>query len=318
MAQGGRGQRLQRAILPLLIGSLTVFAGTTRLCDFALQPCSRLGRSYCLHWSRYIAPKPSPTGASGSASTDAASVDDSGASPAKGPCQATRRSHARAACRANVRGNEIRTEGAGVTSGLPTLNTLPATEPTSRLLNSTVELGKKVVGQFGSHEFTDTGLASLLGHDTAKSGAFRQRQADLRRFGLIDGRGDKLHASMWAKAASAPGPGELSGALSQTAFRIPLYRSLHDKYKGAVPAEEDFLTTLVDLTGLARSDLMPHVKSLLGLYTDVCRTLGMAPPNPTAPPSHSSEHPAPGSITTGARLEEFHGRLPSRPQRMRL
>ncbi len=26
MAQGGRGQRLQRAILPLLIGSLTVFA----------------------------------------------------------------------------------------------------------------------------------------------------------------------------------------------------------------------------------------------------------------------------------------------------
>ncbi len=175
--------------------------------------------------------------------------------------------------------------------------------PPKMPLSESVEWAKKIVGQFGSHEFSDGALASLLGHDTAKSGSFRQRQADLRRFGIIDGRGDKLHASMSAKTISAPGPGELSGALSQTAFRIPLYRSLHDKYKGAVPTEEDFLTTLVDITGLARSDLMPHVKTLLGLYTDVCRTLGMAPPNPTAPPSRSFEHPAPGSLTTGARFE---------------
>ncbi len=179
--------------------------------------------------------------------------------------------------------------------------------PPKMTLSDAVELGKKVVGQFGSHEFTDTGLASLLGHDTAKSGAFRQRQADLRRFGLIDGRGDKLHASMSAKTISAPGPSELSGALSQTAFRIPLYRSLHDKYKGAVPAEEDFLTTLVDLTGLARSDLMPHVKTLLGLYTDVCRTLGMAPSVSTAPPPRTFGGSVPQPPAGGARFESSAG-----------
>ncbi len=167
-------------------------------------------------------------------------------------------------------------------------------------MSEAVGLAKEIVGQFRSHEFTDSGLASLLHHETAKSGSFRQRQADLRRFGLIDGRGDKLKASSTAQTIYAPGPGELNGALSQVAFRIPLYRTLHEKYKGSIPSEEDFLTTLVDLTGLPRSELMEHVKTLLGLYRDVCGTLSMAPPSSSAPPprptgGYTQPPPASGS-----------------------
>jgi hypothetical protein len=155
--------------------------------------------------------------------------------------------------------------------------------PPKMSMSDAIGLAKQIVGQFRSQEFTDSGLASLLKHETAKSGSFRQRQADLRRFGLIEGRGAKLKASSAAQTIYAPGAGELNGALSQVAFRIPLYRALHDKYKGSIPSEEDFLTTLVDLTGLPRSELMEHVKTLLGLYRDVCGTVGMAPPNPAAP-----------------------------------
>jgi hypothetical protein len=177
------------------------------------------------------------------------------------------------------------------------------TMPPKMSMSEAISLAKQIVGQFRSQEFSDSGLASLLKHETAKSGSFRQRQADLRRFGLIEGRGAKLKASSAAQTIYAPGPGELNGALSQVAFRVPLYQALHDKYKGSIPSEEDFLTTLVDLTGLPRSELMQHVKILLGLYRDVCGTLGMAPSPSTAPPPRTFGSSAPPPPAGGTRFE---------------
>jgi hypothetical protein len=179
--------------------------------------------------------------------------------------------------------------------------------PPKMSMSEAIGFAKKAVHQFRSAEFTDSGLASLFGHETAKSGAFRQRQADLRRFGLIEGRGNKLKASAAAQTIYAPGPGELGGALSSVAFRIPLYSALYDKYKGSVPSEEDFLTTLVDLTGLPRSELMEHVKTLLGLYRDVCGTLGVAPPGPGAPPTRTFERTDTAPPGTPARFESSAG-----------
>jgi hypothetical protein len=188
--------------------------------------------------------------------------------------------------------------------------------PPRILLSNAVTDAKKIVARFKDNAFTDHELASALGHDTAKSGAFRQRVADLRRYGLVDGRGSTLRASATAQALYAKHPGDYEKAVSDTAFRIPLFRDLHTRFEGSIPADRDLLATLIGITGAPRPELENQLGLLAELYKNVSSTLSpMAQSSEPAnrPFERTQEPPIHGKLLKGSG-EEFEFSVLDKPE----
>ncbi len=88
---------------------------------------------------------------------------------------------------------------------------------------------KTLYGKFTNSEVDHDTAASLLGHSTSRSGAYRQKIADLRSFGLIEGRGT-IRVSETGRKLSYPNQGEESEGLIEAISRIELWKHFYEKY----------------------------------------------------------------------------------------
>jgi hypothetical protein len=115
-------------------------------------------------------------------------------------------------------------------------------------------LGRKLLEQFRGRPFDAEACASALGYKSSKNGAFRQVLADLRKYGLLTGRGDALQTTeLLGRAASPAGAPLPGGAVAEMMGSVPLFRELYQHYQGAVPTEEELVPTLIGLTRADRA-----------------------------------------------------------------
>ena len=116
-------------------------------------------------------------------------------------------------------------------------------------IESIIEAAKKIANQFKGQPFDRVALSTALGYKGPRTGGFNQVLADLRRFGVIDGRGDAIQATSIAQRLAVPsGPDEYSMAVLEMMNKVPLFAQLYDHYEGTVPSAEDLQTTLINLT----------------------------------------------------------------------
>jgi hypothetical protein len=106
-------------------------------------------------------------------------------------------------------------------------------------------------------------VASILGHNSAASGAFLTKIADLRAYGILEGRGDQVKTSQIADILTHPkGNAELSQAVEQLARKIPLFNELLDRL-GNGPYDDDAIALqLVTISGLPRAQVAEHVEHI--------------------------------------------------------
>jgi hypothetical protein len=183
---------------------------------------------------------------------------------------------------------------------MPSLGSMDFPETT---ISDAAELAKKIAQSFRTNEFSKESLAAALGYKNAVSGAFNQRLADLRKYGIVEGRGDRLRATNLSQRLAAPAPGEYEHSIQEMLEAIPLFRALHEHFAGSLPGEEDFFVTLLNITGadrLAVKDMMPKIR---GTYSDAINRIGprgsqSAQERVAARSPASSEQPGRGSQAT--------------------
>lgn len=176
-------------------------------------------------------------------------------------------------------------------------------------MSEAVQLAKTIAEHFKGNEFTDEALASALGHGAAKSGAFRQKVADLRKFGIVDGRGATLRASSIAQSLYADHPGDGENATKAMLQKIPIFKAIYDQFGGQVPDDRVLIPALLNITGAPRPEVEREAAKLRELYKDASGMVSSMPsgPRPQGGLSPTFERglgtPSHGPVGGGRRFE---------------
>ena len=126
---------------------------------------------------------------------------------------------------------------------------------------------KKIYERFKSEEIQVDHIGSFLGL-SPRSGGFLQKMADLRAYGLIEGRGSKSRVSkLGIDATFGIGPAEKSVALEKIVKNIPLWGIFYEKY-GKEITVEDFWIDLEKITGIERLDSQKVAESVRKHYNE--------------------------------------------------
>lgn len=122
---------------------------------------------------------------------------------------------------------------------------------TENRLPSLVDAVKTLYGKFGSKEIDDEMTSRLLGHSTSRSGAYIQKRADMRTFGLIESRGPIKVTALGRKVSYPENTKEEQEGLIEAIRNIELWKLIYDKYteKGE-PLPADLWTDLRVWTGI--------------------------------------------------------------------
>ncbi|MFH0961409.1 MAG: hypothetical protein V1820_01875 [archaeon] len=165
-------------------------------------------------------------------------------------------------------------------------------------LQSVKELDSKLKGD----EMTLEGMSSALGHGTHKSGGFLMKIADLRRFGLLSGRG-KMTLSDLAKRILYPtNPEEERAALTEAFMSVQLFKEIYNRFGATEPSESDINTFLLNFTKQDRGIIAKKAVNIRKSYIEGMSRIGnMAnTPGQVIPASRSfSPSAIPGRTVSG-------------------
>jgi hypothetical protein len=78
-------------------------------------------------------------------------------------------------------------------------------------------------------------LARMLGHNSSNSGAFNTKLADLRKYGLLEGQGEKQLTSVAEDLVKSRKTG-----LEEILNNIPLLQKAYEEFNGQIPSEDEW------------------------------------------------------------------------------
>jgi len=169
--------------------------------------------------------------------------------------------------------------------------------PQYRLASLLIDI-KKIYEQFKSEEASVEDIAHSL-NQAYRGGGFLQKMADLRTYGLIEGRGSKIKVTDLAKKATYGDPVERTNALEKLVTNIPLWGILFDKY-GISIKEEGFWIDLKRITGAEPMDAQKQANYVRNAYIDDTKYISTVKvPTP---------RPEPESPESGGKLERARDR----------
>jgi len=132
-----------------------------------------------------------------------------------------------------------------------------------------IEATKTIYGKFGSREVDDETVSRLLGHSTSRSGAYKQKLADLRSYGLIDPRGNVRITERGRKISYPDSQKEEQEALIEAISEIELWKSIYEKYtKKGLSLPSDFWTDIREWTGLPPDGAEKQAETVKKLYSE--------------------------------------------------
>ncbi len=140
-----------------------------------------------------------------------------------------------------------------------------------------IEYAKRIVSTFKSDSMTGEALAHTMGHDNDRSGTFIRKLSDLKRYGLIESRGDGLYATDLAKRISAwTSEDERINALREMVFNIGIFKQLYDVLQSnTAPSENEVLSQLLNITKKDRADLQSISAEIRKFYIDAMQYINV-------------------------------------------
>lgn len=183
-------------------------------------------------------------------------------------------------------------------------------------IDSAVDSAKKIAVQFKGQPFDRKALATALKYKSDATGAFNQILADLRKFGLVSGRGETLQATDLVQRLAVPrDDSEYATAVVETMNSVPLFRELYDHYQGALPTDDDLLATLINTTKadrIAVQNIVPRIRSNLatGWAKGGPYRSGIKAGSASSTPSKTAEEPAGSSEVITLTAGTLHLRYP--------
>ncbi|MFH1445157.1 MAG: hypothetical protein ABIF08_01605 [Nanoarchaeota archaeon] len=130
------------------------------------------------------------------------------------------------------------------------------------LLEAVEVLVKKFQGKVESEK----NFSEELGHKSPKSGGFRLKLADLRRYGFLEKRG-LIATERSRKIINFLSIDEKEKELSKAISDMPLWMALYERLKSKQPTKEEFILHLKELTD-DREAILNSGDKILSLYKD--------------------------------------------------
>ena len=125
-------------------------------------------------------------------------------------------------------------------------------------------------------------LAAAWGHKTARSGTFQFKLSSLRKYGLIEGRGEVKLSSLAQRILLPKNEKERDEAIKEMIFNIPLWREIYNRLGGKEP-QSDFYITLQNITGVDRVTAEREAEKISKLYKDAISKIKSVEVMPTMP-----------------------------------
>lgn len=135
-------------------------------------------------------------------------------------------------------------------------------------IDEAIRAAKILVDDFQGKPNDINNFAEAMGHKSANSGAFFYKVADLRRYGLVESRGD-IQATNLAKMIVHPkNNSELQSSINQMIENADAWIILYKRLKTKSPTLEQFRTQLMDITN-DREKASKEADRIRKLYIDV-------------------------------------------------
>jgi hypothetical protein len=160
-------------------------------------------------------------------------------------------------------------------------------------IDAAIATGQKLAAQFHDQEFDVDSCATCLGYRSSKNGAFRQLLADLRKFGLLTGRGRGVRVTDRLQRLTVPRDAdEFAEAKLESMNAVPLFRALFERFQGTLPSEEELTVSLLNRTKGDRTSLRswsPRIRA--NLAAGWARRSSLSRATPPAAPGTASPSP---------------------------
>ncbi len=127
--------------------------------------------------------------------------------------------------------------------------------PTNRLIKL-LDMVEKIYSDIGERPVTSEYIAEILEYGP-RSGTFLQRMADLRSYGLIEGKRKNVHISKLAIMATLGSENEKNRALDKAVRNVDLWKKLFDRC-GKNPIKDSFWLDLQQITEIDKITAQKH------------------------------------------------------------
>lgn len=181
--------------------------------------------------------------------------------------------------------------------------------PRTRLYPTLIDAVKTLHDKYGTQATTDLdSVAKTLGHASTRSGTFLLKLADLRAYGLIEGRGEVKVSDIGRKISEPSTREEEAQALESAVNNIPLWREVYQRFGTELPSE--FTDELASIVGCSKEEAAEKAEMIIKSYladTKPLRTLR----RPITKNEPSAIKEAPIQRVIEIKLGEIHISLPA-------
>jgi hypothetical protein len=132
-------------------------------------------------------------------------------------------------------------------------------------LEKMLKATKKIYGDYGSKVISRDDIGAALGHKSLTSGAVGQKIADMRAYGLLEGKEDKNRVSKLGKDATYGTSEEKNIAIEKAIHNIPLWAKFLEDF-GPDAKEKDFWIKLRKITGAESPDAQTKAADIRNAY----------------------------------------------------
>lgn len=157
--------------------------------------------------------------------------------------------------------------------------------PKNRLNAALIESAKKIYDTYKADEASSKNVAALLKYSSERNGAYLQKIADLRAYGLIGKPGIKI-TELGKKITWGQGE-EKTQAKKESVLKIPLWKIFYDTWGTNLPTTDfwSHLGKIAELEAPAAKDLE---KSVMDAYVEDFKTI--PPEVPQGPGGQTPPH----------------------------
>ncbi|MBI2971701.1 MAG: hypothetical protein HYY37_04770 [Candidatus Aenigmarchaeota archaeon] len=165
-------------------------------------------------------------------------------------------------------------------------------------VSDAIDLAKKFHEKLNGTTQSPDALAGAWGHSSAKSGTFLVKLGAMRKYGLIDGRGQSLALSSLAEKILFPKKDEYDVAVKEMIFKIDIWKKLYERLNGKEP-DSNFWIILQEITNIDRATANAEADKISKFYKDVLSYLKAGDtkmfnqsPTPNLEPDYSGSMPS--------------------------
>lgn len=158
-------------------------------------------------------------------------------------------------------------------------------------IEEAIDMARKVATTLGGEDFDRGSLAAALGYQNPTSGSFNNRMADLKRYGILEGRGSSIRITELAHKLAAPGPGEFSQAVGELVMNIPLFKALYDRFGNRLLSQDEIYPVLMNVTKADRIEIQKQIGDIRKLYAEGISRMGESQPTSEVVPDGPSVVP---------------------------